>query len=181
MGKTPCRNHPTIELLLFLTIVIKCSTASGGKQGEGKQKGREKDTQMVGNVKKRGTKLEKKEISGKYFGCKFSQWEELIWAGGKQGWGWDCCPRKWLLSHLKVTTMRGSPFLDLRSVTAKKTCAATVTQHKHTYTQTHTSTHRQIGNVEVGHLQEEISVTRQGYEHGTVDCSCPWSARSWHN
>lgn len=36
-----------------------------------------------------------------------------------------------------------------------------------------THTHTQIGNEEVGHLQEEISVTRERYEHGTVNCSCP--------
>lgn len=46
-------------------------------------------------------------------------------------------------------------------------------RRNHHTTHTHTYTHRQIGNVEVGHLQEEISVTRQRYEHGTVNCSCP--------
>lgn len=42
MGKTPCRNHLTIELLLFLTIVIKCSTASRGKRREGNREGQGK-------------------------------------------------------------------------------------------------------------------------------------------
>lgn len=169
MGKTPCRNPPTKELLHFLTIVIKCSTVSKGKSGGGNIKGCKKETQMADGIVKR---KQKKKISGKYFGCKSSQREKLIQAGGKQGWGWDCCPWKWLLSHLKVTTMRSSPFLDLRSGTAEETCTATLTQHTHTHAYT------QIGDEEVGHLQEEISVTRERYEHGTVNCSCPWSERN---
>ncbi len=69
--------------------------------------------------------------------------------------------------------MRSSPFLDLRSGTTEETCAATVTQrtrvrthmrtHTRTHTHVHTHTHRRIENEEVGHLQEEISVTRQRY------------------
>lgn len=139
MGITPCRNHPTIELLLFLTIVIKCSTASGGKRGGGNREGQKEKRNPDGgwckeNSKKKGRKINKEKI----FGCKSSQQEELIRAGGKQGWGWDCCPRKWLLSHLKVTTMRSSPFLDLLSGTAEETCNATITHTSHTLPLSHT-------------------------------------------
>lgn len=74
-----------------------------------------------------------------------------------------------MLSHLKVTTMRSSPFLDLRSGTTEETNAAAVTKHTHTHTRLET------GNEEVGHLQEEISVTRERYERGTVNSSCPRS------
>lgn len=52
--------------------------------------------------------------------------------------------------------------------------------NRHT-TRAHTPMHRHIGNKEVGHLQKEISVTRQRYERGTVSGSCPGSGRSRHS
>lgn len=52
---------------------------------------------MEGKWKKKlelSRKDSKNLVRNKYFGCKFSQEEELIQAGVKQGCGWNCCPRK---------------------------------------------------------------------------------------
>lgn len=139
MGKTPYRNHPTIELLLFLTIVIKCSTASRGKQGGRKERRAEKkrhsDTDDVKQTGKREKKYKKKK--GKIF------WMQIFLARGTNPSGREAEMRMGLLSkemialppqsdnHEKLT-VPGPPKRNHR----RDMCCNRHTTHTHLHAQT---------------------------------------------